>query len=231
VHLRKLRSARGGELRGIARAAAWARFLQWSGGMNIPSAAAIRSQVQSRISSQLRSRNVAPPVQRTPSVQRTSPFQRQYSTDAFEPSSRRAPVNLSGGTQQTTHSNPDAVAQQIAQNATGWNYDNSGGKTWDQTVANENNFDQSKSGVCVDMATEAAQEFEAQGVNARVVFGDTNLGGHAWVEYQEPDGSWASFDPTAAACSKNADAAITPMDNGIYQYGAVTDRFDPPAEG
>jgi Skp family chaperone for outer membrane proteins len=56
------------------------------------------------------------------------------------------------------------VAQRIAQEATGWNYDYSGGKTWDQTMDNEGTFDSTKSGVCADMAVEAAQKFEESSV-------------------------------------------------------------------
>jgi hypothetical protein len=189
-----------------------------------------------------------PPVS-APAAQPQSDFARRYHADTFEPAPARhlysnyrnasepaaasasgagaAPTTAPAG---TTASNPDAVAQKIAQEATGWNYDHSGGKTWGQTTANESTFDSSKSGVCTDMALEAAQQFKDAGVNARVVFGNTDRGNHAWVEYQDANGQWKSFDPTAAASTGNADAAITPMDNGLYGYGQVFQQYTAPAE-
>jgi hypothetical protein len=95
-------------------------------------------------------------------------------------------------------------------------------------LSNENNFERSHSGVCTDMALEAAQAFEKKGVNAKVAFGHTSRGNHAWVEYQGPGGKWKMFDPTAAACTRNAKAALTPRDNGCDQYGSVIDTFTPP---
>ncbi len=151
-------------------------------------------------------------------------FRQNYERDSFEAAGAGGPGS------STTNADPDAVAQRIAQEATGWNYDHSGGKTWDQTMANESNFDSSKSGVCTDMAVEAAQKFEQAGVNARVVFGETGQGNHSWVEYQDKNGQWQMFDPTAAAGSKNADSAITPMDNGLYNYGRAFEFHEPPAE-
>jgi len=175
----------------------------------------------------------AQPPMSAPAAQPQSDFARRYHSDTFEP----APASASGAgaapttaPSGTTASNPDAVAQKIAQQATGWNYDHTGGKTWGQTTANENTFDSSKSGVCTDMALEAAQQFKDAGVNARVVFGNTDRGNHAWVEYQDANGQWKSFDPTAAATSGNADAAITPMDNGLYGYGQVFQQYTAPAE-
>jgi hypothetical protein len=152
-------------------------------------------------------------------------IRQNYDRDSFE-----AAGASGSGSPTSRASDPDAVAQKIAQDATGWNYDHSGGKTWDQTMANESNFDSSKSGVCADMAVEAAQRFEKEGVNARVVFGETDRGNHAWVEYQDAKGQWKMFDPTAASGSKNADAAITPMDNGLYNYGNAFATYDAPAE-
>lgn len=126
--------------------------------------------------------------------------------------------------------NADAVAQQIAQDATSWNYDNSGGKSFDAAVGYENTFDASKSGICTDMAVEAAQRFEAAGIDARVVGGETNKGNHAWVEYKGADGEWKRFDPTAAACTKDASQAIN-TDNNVYNYGNVIAYYeDVPAE-
>jgi hypothetical protein len=150
-------------------------------------------------------------------------IRQNYGRDSFEA------AGASGPGSSTSRADPDAVAQRIAQEATGWNYDHSGGKTWGQTMANESNFDSTKSGVCADMAVEAAQKFEQAGVNARVVFGETAQGNHAWVEYQDKNGQWQKFDPTAAATSKNADAAITPMDNGMYNYGRAFDTYETPA--
>jgi hypothetical protein len=72
--------------------------------------------------------------------------------------------------------------------------------------------------------------FEKEGVNAKVVFGETDLGNHAWVEYQDSKGQWQQFDPTAAASSKNADSAITPLDNGLYNYGKAFANYEAPAE-
>ncbi|HEX8819814.1 MAG TPA: transglutaminase-like domain-containing protein [Archangium sp.] len=162
------------------------------------------------------------------SVQPQSEFQRDYYSDNFasEPTSA---VGASGSPQSSA-ANPDAVAQQIAQEAAGWNYDHSGGKTWGQTMSNENTFDGSKSGVCADMALEAAQRFEASGVEARVAYGTTDRGNHAWVEYKGADGQWKMFDPTAAACSKDPSAAITPTDNGMYGYGSAFEHYEAPAE-
>ncbi|OJH42239.1 transglutaminase-like domain-containing protein [Cystobacter ferrugineus] len=126
--------------------------------------------------------------------------------------------------------NADAVAQQIAQDATSWNYDNSPGKSFDDAVGNENSFDGSKSGICTDMALEAAQRFEAAGIDARVVGGETNKGNHAWVEYKDENGQWKRFDPTAAACTKDASQAIN-TDNNVYNYGNIIATYDDvPAE-
>jgi len=122
--------------------------------------------------------------------------------------------------------NADAVAQEIAQDATNWNYDNSGGKTWEQTVGNENTFDGSKSGVCTDMALEAAQRFEAAGVDARIVMGETDRGNHAWVEYKGADGQWKGFDPTTAACTDNTQEALNPYQGDAYHYGQVLELHD-----
>lgn len=151
-----------------------------------------------------------------------------FEKDSFEKAA--GPGASGSGSPTSRNSDPDAVAQKIAKDATGWNYDHSGGKTWEQTKANENRFDSSKSGVCADMAMEAAQRFEKEGVDSRVVFGKTDRGNHAWVEYQDAKGQWKEFDPTAAAGSKNADAAITPRDNGLYNYGSAFDRYEAPAE-
>lgn len=177
-----------------------------------PNGGQIASYFQDRFEDAGSSRRVTPgftPARVTPST-------------TTSPSPSRVDATKSGA-------NPDAVAQQIAQDATGWTYDNTGGKTWSGTLANENRFDRTKSGVCTDMAAEAAQRFEDAGVNARVVFGKTDRGNHAWVEYQDASGQWKAFDPTAAACTKNAGAAITPMDNGVYNYGSTFDRYEPPA--
>jgi hypothetical protein len=185
----------------------------------------------------------------TPAVPQQSQFMRNYYSDSFEPSSRgmstgstqspmaarpTSPTSPTGSTSPVSSTSPsadpDAVAQQIAQEATGWTYDHSGGKTWSSTLSNEGTFDGTKSGVCADMAVEAAQRFEEQGVNARVVFGRTQQGNHAWVEYQNANGDWQMFDPTAAACTKNAADAITPQDNGLYGYGSAFDYYEAPAE-
>lgn len=157
-----------------------------------------------------------------------SKVRQNYDKDSFE---KAAGAGASGTKPSTSKaSNPEAVAQKVAKEATGWNYDHTGGKTWEQTKANENRFDSTKSGVCTDMAMDAAQRFKKEGVNARVAFGDTDRGNHAWVEYQNSKGQWEKFDPTAAATSKNADAAITPMDNGMYNYGKAFATYDAPAE-
>ena len=152
-----------------------------------------------------------------------SQTRQNYDKDSFEKGPSTSPSTSKA-------SDPDAVAQKIAKDATGWKYDHTGGKTWEQTKANENRFDQSKSGVCTDMAMEAAQRFKKEGVDARVKFGDTDRGHHAWVEYQDSKGQWKEFDPTAAAGSKNADAAITPRDNGLYNYGKAFSTYEAPAE-
>jgi Transglutaminase-like superfamily len=152
-----------------------------------------------------------------------SQVRQNYEKDSFEKGPSTSPSTSKA-------SNPEGVAQKIAKDATGWNYDHTGGKTWEQTKANENRFDSTKSGVCTDMAMEAAQRFKKEGVNARVQFGNTDRGNHAWVEYQNSKGQWEKFDPTAAASSKNADAAITPMDNGMYNYGKAFSTYEAPAE-
>lgn len=80
------------------------------------------------------------------------------------------------------------------------------------------------------MALEAVQRFEAAGVEARVVGGETNKGNHAWVEYKGEDGQWKRFDPTAAACTKDANQAIN-TDNNVYDYGNIIATYDEvPAE-
>jgi hypothetical protein len=156
-----------------------------------------------------------------------SDFARRYYSDSFEPAAARP---SGAGAPGAGASDPDAVANQIAQRAAGWNYDHSGGKTWGQTLSNEGTFDGSKSGVCTDMALEAAQQFKDAGVNARVVFGQTDRGNHAWVEYQDKNGEWKAFDPTAAACTKDPASAITPMDNGLYGYGRTITEYTAPIE-
>ncbi|MBM7116432.1 transglutaminase-like domain-containing protein [Archangium primigenium] len=125
--------------------------------------------------------------------------------------------------------NADEVARQIAQDATNWKYDYSGGKSFDQAVRNEDTFDSGKAGVCTDMALEAAQRFEAKGVDARVVAGETDRGLHAWVEYKGEDGQYKRFDPTAAT-TKDASKAIDTDSNG-YGYGKIVETYnDIPAE-
>ncbi|WP_434391226.1 transglutaminase domain-containing protein [Melittangium boletus] len=125
--------------------------------------------------------------------------------------------------------NADEVAKEIAQDATNWKYDYSGGKSFDQAVRNEDTFDSGKAGVCTDMALEAAQRFEAKGVDARVVAGETDRGLHAWVEYKGEDGQYKRFDPTAAT-TKDASKAIDTDSNG-YGYGKIVETYnDIPAE-
>jgi hypothetical protein len=141
-----------------------------------------------------------------------------------------SPPDLADESASPGSANADKVAQSIAQEATSWTYDHTAGKTFDQAVGNENNFDQSKSGICTDMAVEAAQRFEAAGIDARVVGGETDKGNHAWVEYKGADGEYHRFDPTAAATSKDASKAINTNDNG-YNYGRTIETYnDVPAE-
>ncbi|WP_434300300.1 transglutaminase-like domain-containing protein [Corallococcus exiguus] len=139
------------------------------------------------------------------------------------PAPTPAPAQAQGAKGPSSGKSADQVAQDIAKEATSWKYDYSGGKTWDAAMKNSSNFDASKSGVCVDMAIEAEQRFEQAGVDARVVFGDTDRGAHAWVEFKDDKGQFQAFDPTAAACTKKADDAITPYDSGAYQYQGVTE--------
>lgn len=174
-------------------------------------------------------------------------FQQNWSRDSFEPSKAQAqkpqpapaptpapaearptppPAQAQGAKGPSTGKSADAVAQDIAKEATSWKYDYSGGKTWDAAMKNASNFDATKSGVCVDMAVEAEQRFEQAGVDARVVFGKTAQGDHAWVEFKDDKGQYQAFDPTAAACTKKADDAITPYDGGPYQYQGVTEKHD-----
>ncbi|MBN8471192.1 transglutaminase domain-containing protein [Corallococcus exiguus] len=162
-------------------------------------------------------------------------FQQNWQRDSFEPSKAQAqkpqpapaptpaPTQAQGAKGPSSGKSADAVAQDIAKEATSWKYDYSGGKTWDAAMKNSSNFDASKSGVCVDMAIEAEQRFEQAGVDARVVFGNTDRGAHAWVEFKDDKGQFQAFDPTAAACTKKADDAITPYDSGAYQYQGVTE--------
>lgn len=135
-----------------------------------------------------------------------------------QPGSPQTPFSGSG--------NGDAVAEEIAQDAVSWNYDRSPGKSFDDAVANENNFDASKSGICTDMALEAAQRFEAEGIDARVVGGKTDKGNHAWVEYKGADGQWKAFDPTAAATTKDAQTALDPYNGNTYQYGETIGIYE-----
>ncbi|WP_375759988.1 transglutaminase-like domain-containing protein [Corallococcus exercitus] len=144
-------------------------------------------------------------------------FQQDRNRDSFEPSKAQGAKGPSSG------KSAELVAQDIAKEATSWKYDYSGGKTWDAAMKNASTFDASKSGVCVDMAIEAEQRFEQAGVDARVVFGNTDRGAHAWVEFKDDKGQFQAFDPTAAACTKKADDAITPYDSGAYQYQGVTE--------
>ncbi|MBZ4332881.1 transglutaminase-like domain-containing protein [Corallococcus sp. AS-1-12] len=144
-------------------------------------------------------------------------FQNNWNRDSFEPAKAQGAKGPSSG------KSADAVAQDIAKEATSWKYDYSGGKSWDAAMKNAGNFDASKSGVCVDMAIEAEQRFEQAGVDAQVVFGNTDQGLHAWVEFKDDKGQFQAFDPTAAACTKKADDAITPYDGGAYKYQGVTE--------
>lgn len=160
-------------------------------------------------------------------------FQQNWQRDSFEPSKAQAqkpqpapaptPAQAQSAKGPSSGKSADQVAQDIAKEATSWKYDYSGGKTWDAAMKNASNFDASKSGVCVDMAIEAEQRFEQAGVDARVVFGKTDRGDHAWVEFKDDKGQYQAFDPTAAACTKKADDAITPYDSGAYQYQGVTE--------
>ncbi|RKG59177.1 transglutaminase domain-containing protein [Corallococcus sp. CA054B] len=162
-------------------------------------------------------------------------FQQNRNRDSFEPSKAQAqkaqpapaptpaPAQAQGAKGPSSGKSADQVAQDIAKEATSWKYDYSGGKTWDAAMKNASTFDASKSGVCVDMAIEAEQRFEKAGVEARVVFGNTDRGAHAWVEFKDDKGQFQAFDPTAAACTKKADDAITPYDSGLYGYQGVTE--------
>ncbi|RYZ41922.1 MAG: transglutaminase domain-containing protein [Myxococcaceae bacterium] len=182
------------------------------------------------------------------------PFQQAYQRDSFEPSkaqglsaqkSQPAPRNTPAVQQKSvppqaaaptpatqdakgpaSGKGAEAVAQDIAKDATSWKYDYTGGKSWQSAMDNASNFDTSKAGVCVDMAIEAEQRFEKEGVEAHVVFGKTAEGGHAWVEFKGDDGKWQAFDPTAAACTKKADDAITPYEGGPYHYQGVDETHD-----
>ncbi|NVJ10412.1 transglutaminase domain-containing protein [Myxococcus sp. AM001] len=164
-------------------------------------------------------------------------FQQNWRRDSFEPSKAQAqkpqptpaqaqptppPEQAQGAKGPSSGKSADGVAQDIAKQATSWKYDYSGGKTWDAAMKNASTFDKTQSGVCVDMAIEAEQRFEQAGVDARVVFGKTDRGDHAWVEFKDDKGQYQAFDPTAAACTKKADDAITPYDSGKYQYQGVT---------
>lgn len=170
-------------------------------------------------------------------------FQQNWQRDSFEPSKAQAqkpqpapapaqaqptppPAQAQGAKGPSSGKSADQVAQDIAKEATSWKYDYSGGKTWDAAMKNAGNFDASKSGVCVDMAIEAEQRFEQAGVDAHVVFGNTDRGAHAWVEFKDDKGQMQAFDPTAAACTKKADDAITPYDSGLYGYKGVTETHD-----
>ncbi|AFE06034.1 hypothetical protein COCOR_04796 [Corallococcus coralloides DSM 2259] len=160
-------------------------------------------------------------------------FQQNRNRDSFEPSRAQAqkpqpapapaPAQAQGAKGPSSGKSADQVAQDIAKEATSWKYDYSGGKSWDAAMKNASTFDASKSGVCVDMAIEAEQRFEQAGVDARVVFGNTDRGLHAWVEFKDDKGQFQAFDPTAAACTKKADDAITPYDSGLYGYQGVTE--------
>jgi transglutaminase-like putative cysteine protease len=212
--------------------------------LNLPSAASIIARVHEmtdRIRSQVSSNRTGNVTQRVTINGKTvensnssscNQFMQSYNSDSFSPAPNKAPpVSGVGDTAPSnSNANPEQVAQQIAQRAAGWNYDNTGGKTWTQSVNNENTFDGSGSGVCADMALEAAQEFEKAGVEARVVYGNTAQGNHAWVEFKDSSGNWQMFDPTAAACSKDPNAAITPKDNGLYNYGSAFELHDAPPE-
>lgn len=159
-------------------------------------------------------------------VQRNASQNRAPATQKKDaPEQRQTAGKSNGKASGKSHADGDAVAKKIAKHATHWHYDNTGGKTWQQTLANEDRFDRTKSGVCTDMALQAAQEFERKGVDARVKFGHTSRGNHAWVQYRD-DGKWKMFDPTAAACTKNAKTAITPRDNGLYNYGSTFSTYD-----
>ena len=160
-------------------------------------------------------------------------FQRNWNRDSFEPSKAQAqkpqpaptpaPAQAQGAKAPSSGKGAEQVAQDIAKEATSWKYDYSGGKTWDAAMKNASTFDASKSGVCVDMAIEAEQRFEQAGVDAHVAFGNTDRGFHAWVEFKDDKGQLQAFDPTAAACTKKADDAITPYDSGLYGYKGVTE--------
>lgn len=162
-------------------------------------------------------------------------FQNNWNRDSFEPSKAQAqkprpapapapaPAQAQGAKGPSSGKSADQVAQDIAKEATSWKYDYSGGKSWDAAMKNASTFDATKSGVCVDMAIEAEQRFEQAGVDARVVFGNTDRGLHAWVEFKDDKNQFQAFDPTAAACTKKADDAITPYDSGLYGYKGVTE--------
>ena len=175
-----------------------------------------------------------------PKPTNTQSFQQRWNRDSFEPSKAQAqkaqpspapapapaqsqPTQAQGAKGPSSGKSAEQVAQDIAKDATSWNYDYSGGKTWDAAMNNASNFDASKSGVCVDMAIEAEQRFEQAGVDARVVFGKTDRGDHAWVEFKDDKGQYQAFDPTAAACTKKADEAITPYDGSAYKYQGITE--------
>ncbi|AEI67426.1 transglutaminase domain-containing protein [Corallococcus macrosporus] len=165
-----------------------------------------------------------------------SRFQQNWRADSFEPSkpqgqkpqptptpakAQPAPATAQAEKGPPSGKSADAVAQDIAKQATEWTYDYTGGKAWDAAMKNAGTFDKTQAGVCVDMAIEAEQRFEKAGVDARVVFGKTGRGDHAWVEFKDDQGKYQAFDPTAAACTKKADDAITPYDNNLYNYGSI----------
>ena len=122
----------------------------------------------------------------------------------------------------------DAVARTIAQNfADHYTYVNGEGKTVDQAKADNARTEATHQGLCADFAVEAAKEFEAQGVNARVVTGQVNGGHeHAFVEYQDGQGQWQLFDPTAAACTQEPQTAVDPQGTGAYRYENIDAYYD-----
>jgi len=113
--------------------------------------------------------------------------------------------------------------QQVANEMSGYKYEfyNNDQKTNAET-------EESKSGNCCDLAEVTVEKFKEKGINAELRVGNFKSsseggynGGHYWVRYQDSNGQWQRFDPTAAAEYQSSDKGFSGLDGAYSEERAA----------